>query len=673
MGKIIDRLVELEKTGTPSVSFEFFPAKTEDGVFNLLNRVEEMGFQLQPTFVTLTWRSGFKDEKLWLKIGAHIQNEFKIDVLMHLTCHLPQEQLRVILQNARNAGIRNILALRGDPPIGAERWKAVPGGFRNAVELIRFIRQEHGDYFCIAAAGYSEVHTEAWNNPNLPPSDQVRHLDMVRLKEKQDAGADFIITQFFFDVDKLTQWIRDCRTVGIRVPILPGYLPIQNYNSFLKFTNWCKTSVPDHVVQALNSIKNDDAAVKKYGIELAIDTCRKLMGQQLSLHFYTMNLASSVRSVLEGLNLIPRRHERDLPWGLPMLRRKDGSADKIEQVRPIFWSNRASSYVARTSEWDDFPNGRWGDRSSPAYGELSEYYLAYKRPKVARERVWGTPASEQEVWSIFVKFIEGSIKTLPWCEQGLSGESTIIRENLRWINSMGFLTINSQPRINGAPSEDPSVGWGGKGGFVFQKAYVEFFVPPHLMERLLVALKDYPNLSYHAFSANGTEYTNAPGPSVTAVTWGVFPGQEIIQPTVVDSASFAAWKDEAFELWMSQWASAYSSDSVAHGVIKQIYDSYVLVNIVDNDYTNEDSDIFKIFARVITEGMTKDDLRGRVLELEEKNEKLHETVAKLKIIQSEASRELKETHQELSASREEVNRLKTQLRELRARVALSAI
>ncbi|RHY89364.1 hypothetical protein DYB35_007802 [Aphanomyces astaci] len=508
MGKIIDRLTELEKTGSPSVSFEFFPAKTEDGVFNLLNRVEEMGFQLQPTFVTLTWRSAFKDEKLWLKIGSHIQNEFKIDVLMHLTCHLPREQLREILKNVRAAGIRNILALRGDPPIGSERWKAIPGGFQNAVELIRFIREEHGDWFCIAAAGYAEVHTEAWNNPNLPPSDQARRVDMLRLKEKQDAGADFIITQFFFDVDKLLQWIRDCRQVGITIPILPGYLPIQTYNSFLKFTNWCKTSVPPQVEDALVTIKNDDSAVKKYGIQLAVDTCRKLLANNLSLHFYTI---------------------------------------------------------------------------------------------------------------------------------------TIIRENLRWINSMGFLTINSQPRINGAPSEDPSVGWGGKDGFVFQKAYVEFFVPPHLMQRLV-----YVWLLLLINGEIGTEYTNSPGPSVTAVTWGVFPGKEIIQPTVVDTASFAAWKDEAFELWLSQ-----------------------LVLMGSNNV--EDSDIFKIFARVITESMTKDDLRQRVLELEGKNEKLHETVAKLKIIQADANRELKDLHGDLSTSREENSRLKAQVRELRSRLAMAEL
>ncbi|RHZ23509.1 hypothetical protein DYB37_002955, partial [Aphanomyces astaci] len=631
MGKIIDRLTELEKTGSPSVSFEFFPAKTEDGVFNLLNRVEEMGFQLQPTFVTLTWRSAFKDEKLWLKIGSHIQNEFKIDVLMHLTCHLPREQLREILKNVRAAGIRNILALRGDPPIGSERWKAIPGGFQNAVELIRFIREEHGDWFCIAAAGYAEVHTEAWNNPNLPPSDQARRVDMLRLKEKQDAGADFIITQFFFDVDKLLQWIRDCRQVGITIPILPGYYYY----------------VPPQVEDALVTIKNDDSAVKKYGIQLAVDTCRKLLANNLSLHFYTMNLATTVRTVLEGLHLIER--ERGLPWGAPITRTKDGTLEKsIEQVRPIFWSNRASSYIARTSEWDDFPNGRWGDRTSPAYGELSEYYLAYKRPKVARD-------------------------ALPWCEQGLSGESTIIRENLRWINSMGFLTINSQPRINGAPSEDPSVGWGGKDGFVFQKAYVEFFVPPHLMQRLVVRsyLCEYVTTfwfllgGWHLGGARrlpqlyvwllllingeiGTEYTNSPGPSVTAVTWGVFPGKEIIQPTVVDTASFAAWKDEAFELWLSQ-----------------------LVLMGSNNV--EDSDIFKIFARVITESMTKDDLRQRVLELEGKNEKLHETVAKLKIIQADANRELKDLHGDLSTSREENSRLKAQVRELRSRLAMAEL
>lgn len=602
----------------PTISFEYFPAKTEDGIFNLLNRIEEMGFTLQPTFVTLTWRSAFKDASLWLRIGAHIQKCFELNVLMHLTCHLSRESIREILIQAREMGICNILALRGDPPIGKDRWVANRDGFNNAVDLIQFIRQEHGDYFCIACAGYPEVHTEAWNQPEyLPPSKEAKSLDLERLKMKQDAGADFIITQFFFDVDNLLCWVQDCRTAGITIPILPGYLPIQNYNSFVKFTQWCKTRVPGTILKTLDTIQNDDTAVKEYGTRLAIETCERILKAGIpSLHFYTMNLATTVTKILCGLDLIPSPSERELPWHTTILRRNvtkavagksnselnekqmrhisDGDREsnghlrksKDERVRPIFWSNRQASYIARTSGWDDYPNGRWGDRTSPAYGEISEYYLAFKRPKLNRLEMWGKPASESDVWNVFVRFLSGQVTQLPWCEQALSKESSFIREKLKWINQHGFLTINSQPRVNGASSRDSAVGWGGADGFVFQKAYVEFFCSPLWIHKLLKAMEAYPTLSYHALDRQGNEFRNKPADSVTAVTWGVFPGREVLQPTIVDTSSFGAWKDEAFELWQTQWATLYEKDSETFQVIQAICSSYFLVNIVDHDYTN---------------------------------------------------------------------------------------
>jgi methylenetetrahydrofolate reductase (NADPH) len=116
-------------------------------------------------------------------------------------------------------------------------------------------------------------------------------------------------------------------------------------------------------------------------------------------------------------------------------------------------------------------------------------------------------------------------------------------------------------------------------------------------------IQDYPTLSFHALNLEGKEYRNTPKGSVTAVTWGVFPGQEIIQPTVVDSESFEFWKQEAFELWQAQWASAYGPDSSSYNIIQQIYSSYFLVNIVDNDYTSEKSDIFHIFTRIIADNV----------------------------------------------------------------------
>lgn len=185
-----------------------------------------MTYRLQPTFVTLTWRSAFKNESLWLKIGATVQKEFGVDILMHLTCHLPKADLVRVLKNAREAGIRNILALRGDPPIGEDKWQRTAGGFSNAVELVRLIREEHGDWFCVAVAGYPEVHTECWNNPELPPSEQAMALDLKRLREKVEAGADFVITQFFYDTERFDTFAAKCREAGIpaSVPILPGYL-----------------------------------------------------------------------------------------------------------------------------------------------------------------------------------------------------------------------------------------------------------------------------------------------------------------------------------------------------------------------------------------------------------------------------------------------------------------
>ncbi|CAM9797046.1 unnamed protein product [Phaeothamnion confervicola] len=263
MGRIVESIKAAYAEGRTTVSFEFFPAKTAEGVDNLLQRIEALGQRrLTPTFVTLTWRSAFKDESLWLKIGATVQRDFGVDVLLHLTCHLPVSDLKRILCAARDAGIQNILALRGDPPIGEDRWRPRPDGFRNAVELVKFIRSEHGDHFCVAVAGYPEVHTESWNDPDLPPSDQVRETDIRRLVEKVEAGADFIITQFFYDVSVFLDFKRRCRRAGIAVPVLPGYLPVQSYNAFKKFTGWCKTAVPRHITERLETLRDDEDQVE---------------------------------------------------------------------------------------------------------------------------------------------------------------------------------------------------------------------------------------------------------------------------------------------------------------------------------------------------------------------------------------------------------------------------
>jgi methylenetetrahydrofolate reductase (NADPH) len=286
-----------------------------------------------------------------------------------------------------------------------------------------------------------------------------------------------------------------------------------------------------------------------------------------------------------------------LPWKKSAIARR-----KDETVRPIFWANRPHSYAHRTTTWDEFPNGRWGDMRSPAFGDLSDYHLcSFKTGSaVERRRLWGeSPEQYQDVYDTFVAYIEGRVPRLPWSEDPVQLETVPLGKRLARLNRAGFLTINSQPRVNGAPSEDSAVGWGAPGGYVYQKAYIEFFVAPEMLRRLRDAFAAFPSLTYHAVNAAGESFSNVPADKsgVNAVTWGVFPCREVLQPTVVDPLSFNVWKDEAFALWGSQWQASYEPGTGAHKLIQNIRDTFFIVNVVDNDYVK--GDIFAVFDRVI--------------------------------------------------------------------------
>jgi len=218
--------------------------------------------------------------------------------------------------------------------------------------------------------------------------------------------------------------------------------------------------------------------------------------------------------------------------------------------------------------------------------------------KAERRTLWGeTISSVADVYNVFARYIEGAIPKLPWCETGLSKESFPMQSTLAKLNRAGFLTINSQPRVNGARSDDPSVGWGGHGGYIYQKAYMEFFTSPENYARLKTEIAKHPSLIYHAVSVKGLSETNAPDDHACAVTWGVFPSREIIQPTIVDPRSFPVWKDEAFALWRTTWAIIYPAGSPSANVLKEIQETFVLVNIVDNDFIN--GDIFAVFKNLM--------------------------------------------------------------------------
>ncbi|THH18453.1 hypothetical protein EW146_g2540 [Bondarzewia mesenterica] len=568
--KISKKIEQATKEDKIWWSFEYFPPRTAQGLQNLLDRIERMR-ALGPEFLDITWNAGGRTSDLTSELVKTCQGLIGIETCMHLTCtNMPKKKVDIALREAKQHGCRNVLALRGDPPTGKDEWEAVEGGFVHAIDLVRHIREHYGDHFDIAVAGFPQIQL-------LPPEE--RALELKYLKEKIDAGASFIFTQMFYDVDIFIDWVKAVREVGITVPIVPGIMPIQTWNGFQRATSLAKTKIPQSFLDALEPYKNDDEKVRKIGTRLVADLCRRILKEPIGirgLHFYTMNLERGTKMLLEELNFVPRVETiKPLPW-----RQSLTPTRRQETIRPIFWSNRTKSYLSRTENWDEYPNGRFGDSRSPAYGELDGYGVWIKQTKEDALALWDRPTTFADVANLFKRFCKNELSALPWSDQAASTETSVIAEPLARLNELGFLTINSQPAVNGARSDDKVFGWGPSNGYVYQKAYLEFF---------------YADITYHVINKRGDLKTNTTYQGPNAVTWGVFPGKEIVQPTIVEAISFMAWKDEAYELGQ-QWAKLYEPDSPSRKLISDLMGKSLLVNVVHNDFKKPDA-IFEPFYK----------------------------------------------------------------------------
>ena len=340
---------------------------------------------------------------------------------------------------------------------------------------------------------------------------------------------------------------------------------------------------------------------KHYITNYVVNMSRMLRRQHVpGLHFFTMNVESLVHNILTKLGFQETvASRRKLPW------RSTGRRN--EDVRPIFWSNRQQSYLARTRSWNKLPTGRWtingalslnegssgGDREG---GDVKRFQS--KRTSTERRIYWGNAlAFPDDISDIFARYLQGQVPFLPWCEEELNAETVTIRSDLVKINRQGFWTINSQPRVCGVPSTDPTFGWGTPGGYVYQKAYVEFFCSPQNLQLLMKAVQQNRNstMTYVASDVQGNMYTNSKFRGPNAVTWGVFVNDEVLQPTVVDHESFMVWKGEAFSLW-DLWAEIYEPDGRSFALINSIHDTYFLVSLVDNDFVK--GNIYKVFETI---------------------------------------------------------------------------
>jgi methylenetetrahydrofolate reductase (NADPH) len=278
----------------PVVSFEFFPTKTEEGERTLLEKTIPALRQLHPAFCSVTYGAGGGTREKTLGIVDRIQREQQITAMAHLTCvNATIDETCAVLEQTRALGIKNVLALRGDPPNGATEFVKTEGGFEYSYQLVQRIR-EFGA-FSIGVAGFPEGHIACHEG---------RHVDWQRLKAKIDHGADFVITQLFFDNSHYFEFRDFLAAQGVTVPIVPGILPILSTSQIKRFVAMCGAGLPAPLLSELERRGDDDEAVTQFGIEYATRQCEELLREGApGLHFYTLNKARSTTAVVKNLAL----------------------------------------------------------------------------------------------------------------------------------------------------------------------------------------------------------------------------------------------------------------------------------------------------------------------------------------------------------------------------------
>lgn len=282
------KIGEILKQINTSISFEFFPPKDEKGEKQLFETIKKLQL-LKPTFVSVTYGAGGSTRDRTRNIVKKIHEETSLTVMAHLTCigHTKKELLD-ILEDYKNIGIQNILALRGDIPAGQEDFIFPKDGCKYANELVSLIRENFGDWFSIGVAAYPEGHPES---PNL-------ERDIYYFKKKVEAGADFAITQMFFDNKYFYDYLDLCQKEGINIPIIPGIMPITNFKQIRKFALMCGATIPEYLVKKLEKYQDIPEEVEKIGIEYAVEQCEDLLKHNVKgLHFYTLNKSKATLQI----------------------------------------------------------------------------------------------------------------------------------------------------------------------------------------------------------------------------------------------------------------------------------------------------------------------------------------------------------------------------------------
>ena len=287
--KITDIFKQKDKT----FSFEIFPPKTPEGDIKLIHETLKELSLLKPDFVSCTYGAAGGNKDKTLALVEHIQKAYNIPSMAHLTCiSHTKDEIHEIVKKAKVKGIENILALRGDPP--RDNPTLVPGidNYKHSSELITFLRQEYKDNFCLGVAGFPEMH----------PLSSNKEFDIKYLKHKIDCGADFIITQLFFDNKIYFDYVESVRKSGITKRIIPGILPITSYDGLIKFCNTCGATIPENVHKIFAPIKDNPEKIIKAGIDFAVEQSLDLIKKGApGIHFYTLNKVHPIKEIIDTI------------------------------------------------------------------------------------------------------------------------------------------------------------------------------------------------------------------------------------------------------------------------------------------------------------------------------------------------------------------------------------
>jgi methylenetetrahydrofolate reductase (NADPH) len=291
--RIGDMLRFARERGEPIFSFEFFPPRTDDGVRALFETVEALR-PLAPAYVSVTYGAGGSTRAKTVELVKRLKRESEIEAMAHVTCvGASRDEIAAVLDEVAEAGVQNVLALRGDPPRGQTAFVPHPEGFRYASELVAFIRGQPQRWrFCVGAAAYPEGHVETRDLSQ----------DLRNLKVKVDAGADFLVSQLFFDNARYLGFVERARAARIEVPLIPGIMPFTNVEQVERFTAMCGATIPAPLRAAMEVRRNDPEAARELGVAYATLQCAELLREGVpGVHFYTLNRSTSTRAIVAAL------------------------------------------------------------------------------------------------------------------------------------------------------------------------------------------------------------------------------------------------------------------------------------------------------------------------------------------------------------------------------------